>query len=118
MNDDSKLARREYKTRHDWVGKVIDCKLCKKMKFNHTIKWYMRKQESILENEMHKIFLDFDIQTDPLISARRPDQGLTKKKKSISRIVNFAVPADHTVKNKESEKRDKYLPENLESSGT
>ena len=26
----SKLAQKEYKCRHDWVGKVIHCKLCKR----------------------------------------------------------------------------------------
>ena len=34
----SKLAQREYKTRHDWVGKVIHWELCKKFKFDHTSK--------------------------------------------------------------------------------
>ena len=37
----SKLAQKENKTRHDWVGKVIHCEMCKKMKFDHTNKWYM-----------------------------------------------------------------------------
>ena len=47
---------------------------------------------------------------DHLISARRPDLMITnkKKKKKICKIVDFAVPADHRVKLKESEK-DKYL---------
>ena len=33
----------------------------------------MHTSESVLENEMHNILRDFKIQTDPLISARRPD---------------------------------------------
>ena len=37
----SKLAQREYKARHDWVGKVIHGEMCKKFKFDHTNKWYM-----------------------------------------------------------------------------
>ena len=37
----SKLAQKEYKTRHDWVGKVIPWELCKKLKFYQTNKWYM-----------------------------------------------------------------------------
>ena len=36
--------------------------LCKKLKFNHTIKQYMHKPESVLENETHKILWDFKIQ--------------------------------------------------------
>ena len=47
----SKLAQKIYKTRHDWVGKVIYWELAKKLKFNHTVLWYMPKPESILEND-------------------------------------------------------------------
>ena len=53
---------------------------------------------------------DFEIQTDHLISARRPDLVIVnKKKKRTCRIVDFAVAAVHWVKLKESGKRDKYL---------
>ena len=33
----------------------------------------MHNPESALENETHKFLSDFEIQTDHLISARRPD---------------------------------------------
>ena len=45
-----KLAQKEYKTRHDWVGKVIHWELCKKLKFHHTNKWYMHNLKSLMEN--------------------------------------------------------------------
>ena len=41
----------------------------------------MHKAESVLENETHKIPRDFQIQTDHLISARRPDLEIVNKKK-------------------------------------
>ena len=41
----------------------------------------MHNPESILENQTHKILRDFEIQTDHLISARRPDLLIVKKKK-------------------------------------
>ena len=44
--------------------------VCKKLKFDHPNKWYMRNPESVLENEIHTLLWDFEIQTDPLISAR------------------------------------------------
>ena len=109
LSECSKLAQREYKTRHDWVGKVIHWELCKKLNFDHTTKWYMHKPESVLENETHKILWDYEIQTDHLIPARRPDLVLINKKKRTCQLVDFAVPADHRVKLKESEKIDKYL---------
>ena len=55
------------------MGKVIHWELCKKFKFDHTNKRYMLNQESVQENETHKILCNFVIQMDHLISARRPD---------------------------------------------
>ena len=57
-------------TRHNWVGKV-----------DHTNKWYKHSAESVLVNETHKLPWDFEIQTDHLISASRPDLMIVKKKK-------------------------------------
>ena len=47
-------------------------------------------------------------QTDHLILARRPNLKNQQKKRT-SKIVDFAVPADHRIKLKECEKKDKYL---------
>ena len=59
---------------------------CKRLKFDHTTKWYMHKHESILKNEMHKILWDyFETQIDYLIPARRPDNILLMKKKKIKK---------------------------------
>ena len=57
----------------------------------------------------HKLLLDFDIQTDHLIPARRPDLIIINKKKRTCKIVDFADPADHRIKLKECEKKDKYI---------
>ena len=51
ISERSKLAQKEYKTRHDWVGKVIHWELCKKFQFGHTNKWYMYNPASVQENE-------------------------------------------------------------------
>ena len=69
----------------------------------------MHNRESVLENETHKTHWDFKIQMGHLISARRPDLIIIYKKERICRIVDFAVSADHRVKLKEIENRDKYL---------
>ena len=64
-------------------------------------------------NETLEILWDFEIQTDHLIPARRPDLVKDNKKKKkkckTSRIMDFAFPAGNRIKLKESEKRDKYL---------
>ena len=41
----------------------------------------MYKPESVLKNETYKIVQDFEIQTDHLILARRPELILINKKK-------------------------------------
>ena len=69
----------------------------------------MLNKVPVLENDTHKLLWDFDIQTDQLILARRPDFIIINKRKKICKIVDFAVPADHRIKLKECEKRDKYL---------
>ena len=55
VSENSKLAQKRYKTRHDWVGKVIYWELCKKVNFDHATNGYMHKPESVQENEMHPI---------------------------------------------------------------
>ena len=109
INECSKLAQKEYKTRHDWVDKVILWELCKKFKFDHANKWYMHNLESVLENETNKLLWDFEIQTDHQISARRPDLEIISKRKRSCQIVECAVPADHRVKLKENGKKNKHL---------
>ena len=69
----------------------------------------MQNPAPVLENDTHKLLWDFDIQTDHLISARRPDLIIINKKKRTCKIVDFAVPADHRIKLKECKKKDKYL---------
>ena len=65
----------------------------------------MHNPASVLENDTHKLLWDFDIQTDHLISARRPDLIIiNNKKKRICKIVDISVLADHRIKLKECEK--------------
>ena len=69
----------------------------------------MHNPESIQENETHKVLWDFEIQKDHQISARQPDLDIVNKKQRTCQIMDFAVLANHRVKLKEGEKRDKFL---------
>ena len=42
-----KTYTKEYKHRHEWVGKVIYRELCKRLKCDHVDKWYMYKLEYV-----------------------------------------------------------------------
>ena len=68
----------------------------------------MHNLASVLENDIQKFLWDFEKQMDDLILARRPDLIIIQKKRTC-KIVEFAVPADHRIKLKESVKKDKYL---------
>ena len=72
-------------------------------------KWSMHNPASVLENDTHKLLWDFGIQTDHLISGRKQDLIIINNKKRTYKILDFAVLADHKIKLRESEKKDKYL---------
>ena len=108
ISDCSKLKQKEYKNRHNWVGKVIHWEL----KFDQTNKLYMHHPERALKNGIHKRSLGYcDTNGSPNLSQMtRPRDNLQKKKKKRTcRIVDLAVLAGHRVKLKKSTKRDKYL---------
>ena len=89
------ISTKKNKTGHEWAGKVIHWELCKRVKFDSTITWYMKKSESDLEKETHRIFWDFKIQIDHLISSRKPGLILVHEKKRTRHLVDFVVPADY-----------------------
>ena len=60
----------------------------------------MQNPESVLQNETHKVVRNFEIET-----TRSSDSQQQQQKKKTSRIVDFAVPADHKIKLKEREKK-------------
>ena len=109
ISECNKLAQKECKARHGWVGKVIHWEMCKKFKFDHTNKWYMHNPALVLENDTHKLLWDLNIQTDHLIPARRPDLIIINRKKRICKIVDLAVQTDHKINLKECAKKYKYL---------
>ena len=51
---------------------------------------------------------DFSIQTDHVIEARRPDLVLIDKKERICKVIDFAVPGDSRIEEKEKDKIEKY----------
>ena len=103
----SKLAQKEYKRRHDNLGKIVHWKLARKCNFEAGDKWYEYERKSALENEDYKILRDFSIQTDHVIEARRLNLVVVDKKR-ICKIMDFVVPGDSRIEKKEKEKIEKY----------
>ena len=52
----------------------------------------MHNLAPVLENDTHKLLWDFDIQTDHLISARRPDLIIINNKKENLKNSRFCCP--------------------------
>ena len=104
----SKLAQREYKRRDHNLGKIVHWKLARKCNFEAGDKWYGHEPESVFKNEDYKILLDFSIQTDHVIKARRTDLVVVDKKERICKIINFVVVGDIRIEEKEKDKIEKY----------
>ena len=104
----SKLAQKDYKRRHDNLGKIVHWKLARKYNFEAGGKWYEHEPESVLENEDYKILWGFSIQTDHVIQAWRPDLVVVDKKERNFKIIDFAVPGDSRIEEKEKDKIEKY----------
>ena len=108
LSECSKMAQKEYKRRHDWIGRKIHWEVCRKYGLDTKDRWYEHEPQSVCENEEYKILLDFSIQTDHVIEARRPDMIIVEKKNNNNQIIDFAVPFDTRVDEKEKEKIFKY----------
>ena len=108
VSECSKMAQREYKGRHDKVASAVHWGLAKKYGLSHAEKWYDHRADSVSENQSVKLLWDFNIQTDKVIHARRPDIVLVKKLEKQCLIIDIAVPGDSRTWAKEEEKIDKY----------
>ena len=51
---------------------------------------------------------DFSIQTDHVIEAQRPDLVVVNKKERSCKIIDFVVPGDSRIEEKEKDKIEKY----------
>ena len=100
----SKLAKKEHKRMHN-LGKIVHWKLARKCNFEAGDKWYEHEPES-LRTKIIK-FQYFNIQTDHVIEARRSDLVVVDKNRTC-KIIDFAVPGDIKIEEKEKEKIEKY----------
>ena len=70
----------------------------------------MHNPAPVLENDLHKLLWDFNIQTDHLFLTRRPDLIIiNNNKKENLQNCRLCCGADHRINLKENEKKDNYL---------
>ena len=60
------LAQREYKKRHDMVGKRIHWEICRKYQVKVREKWYEHEPKAVIDTEKCKILWDFMVQDQML----------------------------------------------------
>ena len=108
VSGSSKLAQKEYKKRHNNLGKTVHWKLGRKCNFEVGDKWHEHEPESVLQNEDHKILWYFSNQTDHVIEARRLDLVVVDKKERSCKIIDFAVTGDSRIEEKRKDKIEKY----------
>ena len=104
----SKLSQTEYKRRHDNVAAAVHWCMCRKYQINCNDRWYEHRAEKVAENDDVKLLWDFQVQTDHVIPARRPDILIVKKKEATAIIIDISVPGDTRIRDAEEEKVLKY----------
>lgn len=103
------LAQKEYKRRHDKVCLNLHWLLCQKYGYETGDKWYEHTPEKVLDDpDKPKLLWDFDFQTDRVIEHRRPDLVLFKREEKECFIIDVAIPGDHNIIAKQTEKILKY----------
>ena len=61
------LAQKEYKRRHDSVGRYVLLHFCEKLGLNMERLWYEHEPKSVAENKNFEILWDFTMQCDHMI---------------------------------------------------
>ena len=108
VSECSKLAQREYRRRHDNVGRIVHWKLCEKFNLEKFEKWYLQKPQTVSENVNDKLIWDMNIKCDNVIVERRPDVVIVNKTEKRAIIIDIAIPGDKIIIDKEKEKIEKY----------
>ena len=93
------------------MGKHIHWLLLKKHGIPAGNKWYSHVPNVVTETYDGKVTICWDkpIKTDRKVSYDRPDVVVIDREESTWYIVDFAIPMDHHVKEKEEEKIEKYM---------
>ena len=81
-------------TKQEWVGKMINWELCKKLKFDYTDKSFMHNQESVPDNKTLKFLWSFEMQagSSNLGQTTRPSDSQLKKKKKREAVESWILP--------------------------
>ena len=96
LSECSKLAQKEYKTRHNLVENVIYLELYKRLKCYHADKWYIHKPESVLEKMKGMKFsgiLRYQriTRSNPMTSIAKIGQNTEKSPEDLTRLLSLRL---------------------------
>jgi hypothetical protein len=105
-----KLLHRDYQRRHDRMGLRVYWELCGKYGIRRSARWFEETPDTIRVSQdgMYEIWWDKKVITAKVLEHNSPDVVVTDREKKIWTMVDFAVPFDANVVNKELEKTRKY----------
>jgi len=110
------LAPTMYMQRHNRIGKIIHWSILKRFNSAVSRNYWDHDPVAVVENQEMKVLWDFNIYTDHLLTARRPDIVVIDKLQKTVQIVDVSVPSDCNVAQKEKEKIEKYRDLSVELS--
>ena len=105
----------QYKSRHDWVGKVIYWELCKRLTFDHANKWYMHKTVLVIDWQWYlESYLGL-WDSNGSLNPKWITQSCPQGQNSFCELVDFVIPVDLWVKIKDKIDKDLDLARELKS---
>ena len=112
----SGLAQREYRRRHDRMGLRVYWELCRKYGVKCAKRWFEEVPDEVRRSEDGKIEIWWDraVETTKELEHNRPDVVVVDKVGKRWVLVDFSVPWDKNVWERENEKVRKYSPLALE----
>lgn len=104
------IAQREYKFRHDQVGKIIHQELALKYKLKeHKVNYYQYEPTVILKNENYEMYWDRTIITDRRLDHNRPDIVVKKEREKEVLLIDIAISNNNNLEQTYREKINKYI---------
>ena len=106
----SALCQYHYRKRHDKMGLRVYWELCKMYNIKCSDKWYDESPEKVRKSVCgnFEIWWDRNVETPRKLDHNKPDVVLINKLEKSWTIIDFSVPIDQNVKNKEDEKISHY----------
>lgn len=99
-----KLSQKEYRQWQQKIARIVHLKLCQNLGLADEVKWYNKKREGVLENDV-KILWHFNIQTNHVIQSSRPDMVRLYRLEGKCYLINIVVPGDKRVQLKQQKVR-------------